>query len=151
MKKVISTLLVLGLAVVFAGVLACGGGDDGKEDTTPAGDVQTQDNQTPDVPDKDTKVPDVPADVPAGDVPAEDAPAKDVPVEDVVPGAACVNAADDPLLDTEEERDEVKAVAQSCGIGCLAHPDVTGCASKCMNDQTGLSVGCSACYVDIIL
>ena len=39
---------------------------------------------------------------------------------------------------------DMSAVASQCTVNCLVQPP--GCASECVQDETGLTPACSACY-----
>jgi len=40
----------------------------------------------------------------------------------------------------------VDDVAESCGIGCIADPDLVGCTASCVVAETDITLGCARCY-----
>ena len=69
--------------------------------------------------------------------------------EGAAPTGACMNAADQALLDTEEKRDAVQATAGTCGKDeCLSKPteEQEQCAVDCIKKDHALSDECAGCY-----
>ena len=69
--------------------------------------------------------------------------------EGAAPMGACMNAADQALLDTEEKRDAVQAKAGDCGKNvCLTKPadEQAQCALDCIQADHALTDECTACY-----
>ncbi len=60
---------------------------------------------------------------------------------------ACTNEADLAIVTTVD----VTAAATTAGTECLFAADPGACANEKVIDETGVSAGCSACYVEQIL
>ena len=59
----------------------------------------------------------------------------------------CTN--DDDLA--KIEAGDPNGAATTCGLGCLANADPATCSMDCVTKETGLSEGCSGCYVETIV
>jgi hypothetical protein len=46
---------------------------------------------------------------------------------------------------------DATGAAQTCGLGCLANEDPGACSMTCVVEATGLSQGCSGCFVQTIV
>jgi hypothetical protein len=81
-------------------------------------------------------------DVRPEDVAPPDFSIDDLPVDlsDIIPGA-CVNAADQDIIDTVN----IVQHAANCIVSCMS--DVA-CLTDCISDDTGLSEACSACFAE---
>jgi len=153
MKTLTSKLAVITVAFLMSFAFACGGDD--KEAETPNDTTATEDG-TGDVavtPDDVTETPDDVAETPddVAETPDDVAETPDDAVEgDVaVPAGACMNADDGALL--QADQDGITEDATTCGLGCMADEDKPGCSTTCVAEATGLSEGCTACYVGMIL
>jgi len=146
-------------ASVSEDVVASPDGLSGQEDlTAPREDVEGpfEDLTVPEelvpVPEEDVSVPEEARVVPEEDivVPKEDVvvPEEDVvvPEEDVVASkGACDNPAD---LQVFEATPDMGKKVGDCVMGCIGQG--VPCWSKCVQDSTGLSAGCSTCFGEVI-
>ena len=60
-----------------------------------------------------------------------------------MPEGACINEQDGPILEAQD----VSAVAEGCGIDNIGD---AAAAQKCIQDETGITDGCAACFGGII-
>ena len=65
-----------------------------------------------------------------------------------VSNGTCNNGADLAIIAANE--DGISDAAKTCAMNCLGESDVVGCGAPCVEDATGLSEQCSACYVGVI-
>lgn len=137
--------IVLASLAATPALVACGSDDpDVVGDTGNDTDVIDDSGDTgldadPDTtPDADPDVePDVQPDVPADVEPDSTEP----------PVGACLNEADQTILETVD----VTGEAQTCGLGCLGDADPGTCAGECVATETGLSEDCAGCYSGIVV
>ena len=67
--------------------------------------------------------------------------------EAVAAADQCTNEADGAII----QAGDPTGAAQNCGLGCLSNADPGACSMECMKTETGLSDGCSGCYVATIM
>ena len=148
MKRLTSKLSVITVAFLLVFAFACGGDD--KEAETPTDTTATEDG-TGDVavtPDDVAETPDDAVETPDDAVETPD-DAVETPDDAVEAAGACMNADDGALIQADQEG--ISDAAKNCGLECMADEDAGACATACVVDSTGLSEGCSGCYVGMIL
>ena len=169
MKRLTSKLSVITVAFLLVFAFACGGDD--KEAETPTDTTATEDGtgdvavtpddvaetpddavETPDdaveTPDDAVETPDDAVETPDDAVETPD-DAVETPDDAVEAAGACMNADDGALIQADQEG--ISDAAKNCGLECMADEDAGACATACVVDSTGLSEGCSGCYVGMIL
>ncbi len=123
-------------------------------------DSEKKPDPATDVTGADTEVPAEDIVQPGEDVvePGEDVvePGEDVtePGEDTIteppPTDQCLNPDDGAIIQPDGGAAASEA-ARECGMGCMVADDIIECATPCVVEETGLSEGCSGCYVGIIV
>ena len=87
------------------------------------------------------------ADTAGADTAGADTAGADTAGAEMLPDGACTNESDYSQLDTLGEAGLTTAI-EGCIASCFV-PDSPGCQT-CVEGATNLSMGCSACFVDII-